>query len=82
MTRKLTVMNFKVHRPTRKSKFTAVMKTKRLKWAKDHKDKDFDFWKLEKISDERMFKIMANKAQLVRCRHAEKFRAHCMVQVR
>ena len=43
--RQLLKINFKVHRPARKPKLTSVMKAKRLKWAKQHKDKDLNFWK-------------------------------------
>lgn len=43
--RKLSAMNFKAHRPARKPKLIDTMKSKRLKWARDHKNRDLNFWK-------------------------------------
>lgn len=43
--RKLKDLGFKAHRPARKPKLTAAMKTKRLNWAKQLRDKDADFWR-------------------------------------
>lgn len=43
--RKLSDLQFKAYRPARKPKLTDAMKVKRLKWARDLKDKDLDFWK-------------------------------------
>lgn len=43
--RKLTEIGFKACRPARKPKLTAAMKAKRLKWAKQWRDKDVDFWR-------------------------------------
>lgn len=43
--RKLRDLNFKGCRPAKKPKLTEAMKSKRLKWAREHKDKDLSFWK-------------------------------------
>lgn len=43
--RKLKDLKFKACRPARKPKLTATMKAKRLKWAKQYRNKDVDFWR-------------------------------------
>lgn len=43
--RKLKELGFKACRPARKPKLTAAIKTKRLKWAKQWRDKDVNFWR-------------------------------------
>ncbi|GFX88419.1 uncharacterized protein TNCV_2278871 [Trichonephila clavipes] len=43
------------------------MKTKRLSWAKQWRDKDVDFWR-------------SNKSQFVRRRRGKKFHSDCVVQ--
>ena len=45
VSRKLTEIGFKACRPARKPKLTVAMKAKRLKWAKQWRDKDVDFWR-------------------------------------
>jgi hypothetical protein len=42
-------MNLKAHRPARKPKLTPAMVVKCLAWAKDHKDRDLDFWRSENV---------------------------------
>ena len=41
----LSKMNFKAHRSARKLQLTLAMVAKSLALAKDHKDRDLDFWK-------------------------------------
>ena len=48
--RKLSDLQLKACSPAQKPKLTAAMKAKRLNWARDHKDKDLDFWKSVNIS--------------------------------
>ena len=43
--RRVSDLQFKAYRPARKQKLTAAMKVKRLKWARDLKDKNLNFWK-------------------------------------
>lgn len=43
--RKLQELDFRARRPVKKPRLTPAMKSKRLQWAKEHKDKDLDFWK-------------------------------------
>ncbi|CAG4932009.1 unnamed protein product [Parnassius apollo] len=38
-------LDFRTCRPARKPKLTVTMKAKRLKWAKQWRDKDEDFWR-------------------------------------
>ncbi|XP_067144855.1 uncharacterized protein [Centruroides vittatus] len=45
VSRKLKDLDFKAYRPARKPKLTVAMKAKRLKWAKQWRDKDVDFWR-------------------------------------
>lgn len=43
--RKLKKLGFKSCRPVRKPKLTMMMKSKRLQWAREHKNRDLEFWK-------------------------------------
>ncbi|CAK1599163.1 unnamed protein product [Parnassius mnemosyne] len=56
------------------------MKAKRLKWAKQWRDKDENFWRSVCFSDESTFEILQNKALFVLRRHGEKFHPDCVVQ--
>ena len=46
----LSKMNLKAHRRAWKPKLTPAMVAKSRAWAKDHKDRDLDFWKLVNIN--------------------------------
>ncbi|GFX28176.1 uncharacterized protein TNCV_425031 [Trichonephila clavipes] len=56
------------------------MKTKRLNWGKQWRDKDVDFWRSVCFSDESTFEILQNKTQFVCRRRGEKFHSDCVVQ--
>lgn len=43
--RKLKELGFRSCRPVRKPKLTVAMKSKRLQWAREHKDRNLEFWK-------------------------------------
>lgn len=76
--RRLVEHNLRSRKVQRKPKLTEAMITKRLNWAKLHKDWTEEEWGKVCFSDESTFHIVCNKSIHVRRRPGEAFHKDCI----